>query len=62
MMIKKAMVESEESFKEGYETLIKQGYLETQIMMETSFYEQSQTASLWGLFVNAGYLTVEQTI
>ena len=60
MMIKKAMVESEESFKEGYETLIKQGYLETQIMMETSFYEQSQTESLWGLFVNAGYLTVEQ--
>lgn len=36
------------------------GYLETQIMMETSFYEQSQTESLWGLFVNAGYLTVEQ--
>ena len=60
VMIKKAMAESEESFKEGYETLIKQGYLETQIMMETSFYEQSQTESLWGLFVNAGYLTVEQ--
>ena len=60
VMIKKAMAKSEESFKEGYETLIKQGYLETQIMMETSFYEQSQTASLWGLFVNAGYLTVEQ--
>ena len=62
VMIKKAMAKSEESFKEGYETLIKQGYLETQIMMETSFYEQSQTASLWGLFVNAGYLTVEQTM
>ena len=62
VMIKKAMVESEESFKEGYETLIKQGYLETQIMMETSFYEQSQTESLWGLFVNAGYLTAEQRI
>ena len=62
VMIKKAMAKSEESFKEGYETLIKQGYLETQIMMETSFYEQSQTESLWGLFVNAGYLTAEQRI
>ena len=56
------MEKSEVNFKEGYETLIRQGYLDTQIMMETSFYEQSQTESLWGLFVNAGYLTIEQMI
>ena len=62
IMIKKVMEKSEVNFKEGYETLIRQGYLDTQIMMETSFYEQSQTESLWGLFVNAGYLTIEQMI
>ena len=30
--------------------------------METSFFEVSSTDSLWGLFVNAGYLTIERVI
>lgn len=62
IMIKKAMEESDESFKNGYESLIKQGYLDTQITLETSFYEQSETQSLWGLFINAGYLTIDHCI
>lgn len=42
--------------------MITKGYLDTSVLMETSFYEQSDTGSLWGLFVNAGYLTVEKII
>lgn len=61
-MIKKAMEHSEASFKSGYEDLIQNGYLDTEINIETSFYEQSSTNSLWGLFVNAGYLTISKTI
>lgn len=30
--------------------------------METSFYEESNTPSLWGLFVNAGYLTISKEV
>ena len=59
-MIRKAMQQSEQSFKDEYELLIKNGYLDTLVSMETSFYEQSKTENLWGLFVNAGYLTISQ--
>lgn len=61
-MIKNAMEQSEVSFKEGFEKLIKEGYLDTQVNMQTSFFEQNNTESLWGLFVNAGYLTIEKSI
>lgn len=44
------MEQSEVSFKEGFEKLIKEGYLDTQVNMQTSFFEQNNTESLWGLF------------
>lgn len=61
-MIKNAMGNSDRLFNQGFEKLIMNKYLDTQIQMETSFYEQSQTPSLWGLFVNAGYLTIEEEL
>ena len=30
--------------------------------LQTSFYEVESTLTLWGLFVNAGYLTIDQVI
>ena len=60
-MIKDAMKECDTSFKQGYEKLIETGKLETLVQMETSFFEVSNTPNLWGLFVNAGYLTTEKT-
>ena len=61
-MIKKAMENCDQYFREDYGKLIEYGYVETMVFMETSFYEQSETPSLWGLFVNAGYLTIEQQL
>lgn len=61
-MIKKAMNQCEQAFKEEFELLIQQGFIETEVLLETSFFEQSQTSSLWGLFVNAGYLTIDEVI
>lgn len=61
-MIKNAMENCESSFNKAFELLIEHGYVETQVLMDTSFYEQSQASSLWGLFVNAGYLTIDETI
>ncbi len=61
-MIRKAMEGRDQAFARGYEKLIEKGKLETLVRMETSFFEVSSTESLWGLFVNAGYLTIEKVI
>ena len=61
-MIRDAMKKANKKFNDGYEKLITDGYLETVVNLQTSFYETSNTESLWGLFVNAGYLTVTKKI
>ncbi|MCD8029086.1 MAG: ATP-binding protein [Erysipelotrichaceae bacterium] len=57
-MIVSAIKKADMTFNDGFESLIENGFLETNINMETSFYEQSETSTLWGLFINAGYLTI----
>ena len=61
-MIKQALKNSQYDFKEQYEKLVRNNYLETIVVLQTSFYEVENTPSLWGLFVNAGYLTITKTI
>ena len=61
-MIKKAIFSSDEAFERGYEELIRNGRLETTVKMDTSFFEVNNTENLWGLLVNAGYLTLHKTI
>lgn len=61
-MIKKIMQNCEQDFKDGYEELIRTGTVETLVNFESSFYELRNTPALWGLFVNAGYLTVAKTV
>lgn len=61
-MIKKAISSSDEAFERGYEELIRNGKLETTVKMDTSFFEVNNTENLWGLLVNAGYLTLRKTI
>lgn len=61
-MIKKAISSSDEAFERGYEELIRNGELETTVKIDTSFFEVNNTENLWGLLVNAGYLTLHKTI
>lgn len=61
-MIKKAISNSDNVFNRGYEELIQKGELETTVRMETSFFEVNSTENLWGLLVNAGYLTIYKTV
>ena len=61
-MIKKAISSSDEAFEREYEELIRNGKLETTVKMDTSFFEVNNTENLWGLLVNAGYLTLHKTI
>ncbi len=62
VMIKDAITKSDDDFKNEYEKLITNGQIETIVSMQTSFYEEADNSTLWGLFVNAGYLTVKQII
>ena len=62
IMIKKAISSSDEAFERGYEELIQNGELETTVKMDTSFFEVNNTENLWGVLVNAGYLTLHKTI
>lgn len=61
-MIKSAFKDASQAFQEEYESLILQGKLDTWVQMETSFFEVSSTESLWGLLVNAGYLTIARVL
>ena len=61
-MLKQAISSAKNDFKEQYEELIQNGYLETELNLQTSFYEVANTPNLWGLFINAGYLTIDKVI
>lgn len=60
-MLKQAIEKADYDFKKQYEKLIKNNYLETRVVLQTSFYE-ANTPNLWGMFVSAGYLTVVKAI
>ena len=47
-MIKVNIKNADLDFKDQYEDLIKNGYLDTQINTQTSFYEVKSTPNLWG--------------
>ena len=61
-MIKEAMKIRNQSFDRDFEKLVQTGCMETTMYLETSFFEISEIENLWGLFVNAGYLTIEKTV
>ncbi|MCD7950351.1 MAG: AAA family ATPase [Erysipelotrichaceae bacterium] len=61
-MIKNAIEKSDIFFKKDFESLIHDGYLNTDLNLGTSFYETNNTSTLWGLFVNAGYLTIAKKL
>ncbi|MDD3337432.1 MAG: AAA family ATPase [Lachnospiraceae bacterium] len=59
-MICNAMDRCGDDFREDYEQLIRMGTVTTKVELESSFYEQASTASLWGLLINAGMVTVTE--
>ena len=61
-MIRKAMEGRDKSFDMAYEELIQTGKLETLVRMDSSFFELNTNENLWGLLINAGYLTIFQTV
>ena len=61
-ILRTALETQGESFKRDYETLIQDGVVETTVDFSMAYYERMDEASLWGLLVNAGIVTVEEQI
>lgn len=53
-----AMMSAEQDVQEDFELLLSQGQVRVPVDLQTSFFEMEQSATLWGLFLNSGYLTV----
>lgn len=45
-----------------FQNLIENGYVDAFTKLQSSFYEEEADESLWGLFVNAGYLKIERVL
>lgn len=59
-IIKNAMEQRGDSFVRDYNTLIEQGKVEVQAELATAYYEKADDASLWGLLINAGMVTIQE--
>ena len=58
VLIKDSVLEAGYDFHRGFKKLIVDGKVAVGMNLEASFAELPRTDTLWGLFVNAGYLTV----
>lgn len=59
-MIKNSILKSNVDFKERFEALIEQGSTNVVLDMNTAYAESTSTATLWGLLLNAGYITLKK--
>jgi len=61
-LVKEGMKKADRNFWDKFEALITGKQIEVWITLDTSFAERESVYSLWGLLVNAGYLTVMKRI
>jgi len=59
-LIKESVINADFNFHRSFERLIKNSEVEISLNLEAAFAELPRTDTLWGLFVNSGYLTVTQ--
>ena len=57
-LIKECVLDADQEFYESFDTLIERGEADITLNLEASFAELPRADTLWGLLVNAGYLTV----
>ena len=61
-ILRNALKQQGEGFGQKYEPLIRDGYTDVEVDFTMAYYEQTNEASLWGLFVNAGFLTIDREL
>lgn len=61
-IIKHAFSQRGESFAQKYNELIEKGTTDTEVELLVSYYEEQDDASLWGLLLNAGMVTIREKV
>ena len=61
-VIKHALEQRGEKFATVYRRLIEQGVVNASVELTTAYYEQPDDASLWGLLLNAGMVTIQEEL
>lgn len=61
-IIKNALGQRGEKFASAYRKLIEEGSVNVRAELATSYYEEPDDASLWGLLINAGMVTVQEEL
>jgi len=61
-LTKRAILNANPMFMEQFHQLIGDGSVEVGIMLETSFMELQDNYTLWGLLLNAGYVTIQEDV
>ncbi|MCD7726159.1 MAG: ATP-binding protein [Clostridiales bacterium] len=59
-VIRDSLNGANQAFRQDFEALVEHGEVEVAVNLETSYEELQNNATLWGLFINAGYLTVKE--
>ena len=60
-LLVQAMLHANQDVREDFELLLSEGDARVPVDLQTSFFELEQSATLWGLFLNSGYLTAAET-
>jgi len=60
LLIRRSIVQMDDLFKRDFDKLMENGEVEVSPKLETSFFELQNAYTLWGLLINAGYLTVSK--
>ena len=58
LLIRELVIHSTDLFVDSFHKLIEKGEAEVGINLKASFFELEEEETLWGLLVNAGYLTI----
>jgi len=61
-LTKQAIMNADSRFVEQFHQLIEYGSVEVGVQLETSFMELQDNYTLWGLLLNAGYITIQKDI
>ena len=59
-LLVQAMLHADQRTKNNFEQLLVRGMTMVAVDLQTSFFEMSKAATLWGLFLNSGYLTAAE--
>ena len=62
LLIRELILNADDEFTESFDELLEYGEVEVFANLSASFLELEEEATLWGLLINAGYLTVSEDI